>query len=159
MIFVTVGTHPQSFNRLLKAIDELIKKDLIKEEVVMQIGYSTYEPKNARWFRFTNYEEIQRLNMNARLIISHGGAGCILTALSYSKPLIVIPRLKKVKEHTDDHQVQLAKKLQQEGKIIFVDDVKNIFNAIRNVSHIKNKRIIKKNFLSKIISRYISSLS
>jgi UDP-N-acetylglucosamine transferase subunit ALG13 len=41
MIFVTVGTHPQSFNRLLKAIDELVERGKIKEKVVMQIGHST----------------------------------------------------------------------------------------------------------------------
>ena len=45
MIFVTVGTHEQPFNRLIRKIDELKRDGIIKEEVIMQIGYSTYEPK------------------------------------------------------------------------------------------------------------------
>ena len=45
MIFVTVGTHEQSFNRLLKKIDELKKDGIIQEDVIMQTGFSTYEPK------------------------------------------------------------------------------------------------------------------
>ena len=45
MIFVTVGTHEQPFNRLVKAIDKLKKDGVITEDVIMQTGYSTYEPK------------------------------------------------------------------------------------------------------------------
>ena len=44
MIFVTVGTHEQPFNRLLKKIDELKKDGIIHEDVIMQTGFSTYEP-------------------------------------------------------------------------------------------------------------------
>jgi UDP-N-acetylglucosamine transferase subunit ALG13 len=133
MIFVTVGTHTQSFNRLLKAVDELIAKGKIKEEVIMQIGYSTYEPKHARWFRFTTHDEIEKLNKEARIIITHGGAGSILTALKYKKPTIVIPRLKKFDEHTDDHQLDLVKTLEKEGKVIGVYDIKDLELAIKEV--------------------------
>jgi UDP-N-acetylglucosamine transferase subunit ALG13 len=45
MIFITVGTHTQPFNRLLQKIDELIEKGIIKEKVIAQIGYSTYKLK------------------------------------------------------------------------------------------------------------------
>lgn len=49
MIFVTVGTHEQPFNRLVKAIDKLKKDGVITEDVIMQTGYSTYEPKYCKW--------------------------------------------------------------------------------------------------------------
>ncbi len=45
MIFVTVGTHEQAFNRLVKFIDNLKKDGIIEEEVVIQTGFSTYEPQ------------------------------------------------------------------------------------------------------------------
>ena len=45
MIFVTVGTHEQPFNRLIKKIDELKKNGIIQEEVIIQTGFSTYEPR------------------------------------------------------------------------------------------------------------------
>ena len=45
MIFVTVGTHEQPFNRLIEFIDNLKRDGKIQEEVIMQTGFSTYEPK------------------------------------------------------------------------------------------------------------------
>ena len=45
MIFVTVGTHEQPFNRLIQKVDELKKDGVITEDVIIQTGFSTYEPK------------------------------------------------------------------------------------------------------------------
>ena len=45
MIFVTVGTHEQPFNRLIKAIDDMKRKGCITTRVIMQTGFSTYEPR------------------------------------------------------------------------------------------------------------------
>lgn len=35
MIFVTVGTHEQPFNRLIKEVDRLVADGKIKEKVVI----------------------------------------------------------------------------------------------------------------------------
>lgn len=35
MIFVTVGTHEQPFNRLIKKVDDLVADGAIQEKVVM----------------------------------------------------------------------------------------------------------------------------
>ena len=43
MIFVTVGTHEQPFNRLIQKVDELKKEGVITEDVIIQTGFSTYE--------------------------------------------------------------------------------------------------------------------
>ena len=157
MILVTVGTVPQSFNRLLKTVDELVNKGKIKEKVIMQIGNSTYEPKNVRWFRFTSNKEIDNLNRNARIVITHGGAGNILTALNYGKIIIAIPRLKKFNEHTDNHQLDLVRTLEKHGKIIAVYDIKDLEKA---VSKNKNYSIFKKtkSRLSKEIENYLQAL-
>ena len=42
MIFVTVGTHEQPFNRLIKKIDDLVANGNINEKVIVQTGFSTY---------------------------------------------------------------------------------------------------------------------
>lgn len=44
MIFVTVGTHEQPFNRLIKKVDDLVANGNIKEKVIVQTGFSTYIP-------------------------------------------------------------------------------------------------------------------
>ena len=55
MIFVTVGTHEQPFNRLIKKIDELKKDGIINEDVIIQTGFSTYEPKYCQWSKLIPY--------------------------------------------------------------------------------------------------------
>ena len=60
MIFVTVGTHEQQFNRLLKYIDQLVINGVITEDVIMQTGFSTYEPRCCRWSKLFPYSEMQK---------------------------------------------------------------------------------------------------
>ena len=45
MILVLLGTQNNSFNRLLEQIEKNIENGNIKEEVVVQAGYTKYEPK------------------------------------------------------------------------------------------------------------------
>ena len=40
MIFVTVGTHEQQFNRLIEKVDALAGAGVISEPVIMQTGFS-----------------------------------------------------------------------------------------------------------------------
>ena len=39
MIFVTVGTHEQPFNRLIQKVDELKMDGIITEDVIIQTGF------------------------------------------------------------------------------------------------------------------------
>jgi len=154
MIFVTVGTDTNSFNRLLKKVDELIEENKIKDEVIMQIGYSTYIPKYAKWFRFASYNEIKILNKKAKLIITHGGVGSILTALIFEKPVLAVPRLKKFKEHVDDQQTELVKALDKEGYIKGVFDLNKLESEIKKFKMKKVKST--KSMLIKEIKNYLS---
>ena len=58
MIFVTVGTHEQPFNRLIKKIDNLVKNDFIKEKVMIQTGFSTYKPKYCQYQSMISFKEM-----------------------------------------------------------------------------------------------------
>ena len=58
MIFVTVGTHEQPFDRLIKKIDCLVKDAIIKEEVFIQIGYSNYLPKYCKYEKMLPFDEM-----------------------------------------------------------------------------------------------------
>jgi UDP-N-acetylglucosamine transferase subunit ALG13 len=130
MIFVTVGTHTQSFDRLLQEVDRLVGERAIKEKVVGQIGNSKYEPRNFKWFRFTSFDKLNRLYMGADVMITHGGAGSILNGLDRGKPVIAVPRLEKYNEHVNDHQMDLVKFLEKKNKIIAVYDVRDLRKAI-----------------------------
>lgn len=56
MIFVTVGTHEQPFNRLIECVDKLKLNNEIKEEVIIQTGFSTYEPLHCEWQSLFSYQ-------------------------------------------------------------------------------------------------------
>ena len=43
MIFITLGSQKFQFNRLLKAVDDLIEHKKIQDEVFAQTGYSDYQ--------------------------------------------------------------------------------------------------------------------
>ena len=58
MIFVTVGTHEQPFNRLIQKIDELKKDSTIQDDVIIQTGFSTYEPKYCQWSKLIPYQQM-----------------------------------------------------------------------------------------------------
>lgn len=162
MIFVTVGTNENNFDRLLRKIDELIEAGKIKEEVIMQIGHSSYIPKNAKWFKFESYEKMKELNEKASIVITHGGVGSILTALIYKKTVIAVPRMKKFNEHVDDHQVELVKELVKDGKVIGVFNIDDIEDVLNKKTKFKIKstkyRLINeiKKYLENIEKSYIN---
>ena len=109
MILVTVGMHTASFDRLVRAMDRIAAH--VDEKVLMQIGATTYQPQAARWFTFAPASQMEALCEQARVIVSHAGAGSILTALRHSRPLVVMPRLRRYGEMIDDHQIELAEAL------------------------------------------------
>ena len=158
MIFVTVGTHYQGFERLIKAVDELTGKGEIKENVIIQIGYSDYTPKNCKWFRFVDPEDFVEFCKKSNIVITHAGIGSIIIPLKIKKPVIVVPRYKKFNEHTDDHQLQITKELEKEGKIITVYDINNLEKAYKKSKKWKPIHLKEKNKISNLIGDYIKKL-
>jgi len=156
MIFVTVGTHTQSFDRLLQEVDRLVGERAIKEKVVGQIGSSTYEPRNFRWFRFTSFEELERLYGRADVMITHGGAGSILNGLDRGKPVVAVPRLKKFGEHVNDHQIDLVKFLESKRKIVAVYDIRDLKKAIAEAK--RRGKLHTENKVCAEISKFIDSI-
>lgn len=119
MIFVTVGMHSDGFPRLVETMDRLAAHT--EEEVLIQTGSTAYQPSAARWFTFASQAEMDAHSRRAQIIVSHAGAGSILTALRHGKPLIVVPRRQQHGEHIDDHQLELAQALAEVGALIMVD--------------------------------------
>lgn len=137
MIFVTVGTHEQPFNRLVKAIDKLKKDGVITEDVIMQTGYSTYEPKYCKWDKLIPYDEMVKNVENARIVITHGGPASFIMPLQIGKTPIVVPRQKKFDEHVNDHQVEFARNVAERmGTIIPVEDINKLGEIITNYDQI-----------------------
>jgi beta-1,4-N-acetylglucosaminyltransferase len=120
LIFVTVGMHHQGFERLIKGMDQVALRT--EEPVIMQIGASRYEPQHAEWFRFDDQSRVEELSATARVIVSHAGAGTIISAFHQKRPLVVVPRRSGHREHVDDHQLELARALSADGKVVVVEE-------------------------------------
>ena len=85
MIFVTVGTHEQPFNRLIQKIDELKKDGIINEDVIIQTGFSTYEPKYCQWSKLIPYQQMVKNVADAHIVITHGGPASFIMPLQIGK--------------------------------------------------------------------------
>lgn len=137
MIFVTVGTHEQPFNRLIKKVDELKRDGVIQEDVIMQTGFSPYEPKYCEWSKFIPYQQMIKNVEDARIVITHGGPASFIMPLQIGKVPIVVPRQHKFDEHVNDHQVEFARNVAERmGTIIPVEDIEKLEEVIRNYGQI-----------------------
>jgi UDP-N-acetylglucosamine transferase subunit ALG13 len=121
MIFVTVGTPLQPFDRLVKVADDFAAQT--DEAVIIQAGTTTYEPLHAEHFRWTNSETMEKLTQESRIVITQASAGAVIFAIKFKKPLIVVPRRHKYREHYNDHQYQLALALQEGGQAVLVENI------------------------------------
>jgi UDP-N-acetylglucosamine transferase subunit ALG13 len=157
MIFVTVGTHYLGFERLITEMDEIAGK--IDEEVVAQIGSTKYKPKNMKYFTFVEDEkEILELYQEARVVVSHAGAGTLLTILNYNKPAVIVPRLHKFNEHIDDHQLELTDVLKDQGKAIGVYDIGNLESSLKKVENLNYNNKKKNEELIIFLKEYITRM-
>lgn len=156
MIFVTLGTQDKDFSRLLKAIDKEIEKGTIKEKVIVQAGHTKYESKNMEIFDLIPTDEFNEIIEKCDLIITHGGVGNILSAIKKNKPVIAAARLKKFKEHTNDHQKQIIGEFTKQGYILELRDFGKVGKMIEKAKTFKAKKFKSntKNMI-KLIEDYI----
>lgn len=118
MILVLLGTFPMTFQRPLLEIEKLMKKGIIKNEVIVQSGHTPFESKHLKIIPFMPMNELLDLYKKADLIISQGGTGSIIKGIKLGKKVILIPRLFKLNEHVDDHQTELAVEMSKNGYVI-----------------------------------------
>ena len=139
MIFVTVGTHEQPFNRLIQKVDELKRDGIIREEVVMQTGFSTYEPQYCQWSKLIPYQQMVQNVADARIVITHGGPASFIMPLQVGKIPIVVPRQHQYDEHVNDHQVEFARNVAERmGNILVVEDIEKLEQMITDYDEIVN---------------------
>ncbi len=129
MIFVTVGTHEQSFNRLIEYMDDWASHH--DEEVIIQTGFSTYEPKSAKWQKLFTFQQMNTNVDNARIVITHGGPSSFILPLQKGKIPIVVPRRKEFYEHVNEHQLTFCRMISERmNNIILVEDEKKLGQTI-----------------------------
>ena len=133
MIFVTVGTHEQQFDRLIQEVDRLKKENLIQDEVFIQTGYSNYIPKYCEWEKIISYEKMNQMIEESDIIITHGGPATFMGVIAKGKVPIVVPRQKKFGEHVNDHQLEFCNRVKENYPIKLIKETSDIIEKINDV--------------------------
>ena len=155
MFFVTIGMHTKGFDRLVKKMDEIAGN--IDEEVIIQTGGTSFKPQNAKWFDFTTEEEIKELCRKASVVVTHA-AMSILDAWEQGKPVVVVPRLKKYGEVIDDHQLDFAKELEKESRVVVIYDVNMLEDALKR-ANVEPSKVANDRRLVSALKNYVAQFA
>jgi UDP-N-acetylglucosamine transferase subunit ALG13 len=118
VIFATVGSTQIPFERFIRALDVLPG-----DRLFVQHGPVSPPPRAARSKAFMQFPEVVEGMDEAEVVVCHAGAGSILCALRVGHVPVVVPRLRQFAETVDDHQVELARALAAEGKVVCVEEI------------------------------------
>ena len=123
-VFVTVGTNHYNFDRMLQHVESclnLIEQDY---EAVIQYGYSSpYSNEfTVQSEHMLSRDDAEAAYANADLVFSHCGIGSIYNSLYYNRPTVILPRLKKYSEFSDDHQLQIAREIAANPLVFLLEE-------------------------------------
>ena len=143
MILVMLGTQNNDVHRLLDEIEKYVENGNINEEVIVQAGFTKYKSNKMKIFDVTSKKNLEDLIKKADLIITHAGVGSIEMSLEQNKKVIAVPRLKKYKEHVNDHQKDIEGEFNKRGWIIGINDVSELGIALKKVGNFIPKKYEK----------------
>jgi UDP-N-acetylglucosamine transferase subunit ALG13 len=125
VIFVTVGASPLPFGRMLRAVGTLPGEDLF-----VQHGAGMPPQDAARAVDFLSFGEMVQAMESADVVVSHAGAGSIICALRAGHTPLVMPRLARYSETVDDHQLELARALEAQSRVVVLWHADQIVEAV-----------------------------
>ena len=113
-ILVSLGTHGFAFTSLIDRLADLLGDPHL--DVTWQLS-STAAPAGLRGrvHELLSPDELQFAIREADVVVGHAGVGLTLTCLQAGKVPVLVPRRRARREHTDDHQQQLAGELDRQG--------------------------------------------
>ena len=117
MIFVTVGSQKFQFDRLIRAVDDLVAGGVAGDGAFAQTGACTYIPEHMEHEAFLDREAFRARMDACDIVVTHGGTGAIIGAVKDGKKVIAVPRLAKYGEHVDDHQIEIVNQFGEMGLI------------------------------------------
>ncbi len=151
MIFVTVG-HQMPFDRLIRTVETWCERTG-RNDVYAQIGETDFQPTRFNWARTLSPAEFQAHMTNASAIVAHAGTGTIIAALQLGKPLLVLPRLARLGETRNDHQIPTARHFADAGHIMAARDEHELLHMIDRVEHFTPATLLSPRASDQLIAR------
>ena len=81
MIFVTVGSQKFQFDRLIRAVDDLVATGVVGGGGFAQTGACTYIPIHVSHEAFLDRETFRAKMDACDVVVTHGGTGAIIGAV------------------------------------------------------------------------------
>lgn len=116
-VVVVVGTDHHPFGRLIGWVNDWL--GLHPEQATgffVQSGTARVTPA-CPWSPFLDIDQLDVLLDQADVIVCHGGPASISNAWLRGQVPIVVPRLRRLGEHVDDHQLDFCLKVAELGRI------------------------------------------
>jgi UDP-N-acetylglucosamine transferase subunit ALG13 len=114
---VTLGTEVWPFERAVERVIELLPE----AEIVWQTGVTEVRRGGRQLRQWLPAAELRSAIREADVVISHAGVGSAPVALDEGKVPVFLPRLRRRREHVDDHQVEVAAMLARRDLVVAVD--------------------------------------
>ena len=128
MIYVTTGTHPIPFDRLIAAMEAFARTT--SEEVIIQAGASEIAIQYAKHLTFISWDDSRRYIQSARVVVAQAGVGTLIDAISVNARIIIWPRLGRYGEAANDHQLEIANVLNEQGRVLMVNSAEELTAAL-----------------------------
>ncbi len=159
MTLVILGTQDKEFTRLLKMVEDEIKKGLIKGEVIVQAGQTKYKSNYMEILDLIPNTKFNKLIKEADLVITHGGVGSIISALKHGKKVIAVPRLSRYGEHVNDHQLEIVEEFSRLGYIKSAINKRELTKALEEIDSFEEvKYKSNNNKMIKLIEDFIDNI-
>ena len=121
LVFVTVGTDHHRFDRLMDWVERWLGTvDPAEVRCVVQHGYSR-PVAGAECVRLLAHPDLLGHLGQAAVVLAQGGPGSIMDARGCGVLPIVVPRVRRLREVVDDHQVAFTRRLAAEGLVVSVE--------------------------------------
>ena len=131
MILLTLGTDKLGFPRAVDAM--LACPSLAGERIVIQAGHTDEPatlPDHVEWHKFIAYGDLLTAIREADVVVCHAGIGSIMMALEASRRPVIVARLARFNEHVDDHQLDIADRMAEEGLVTYARDLGDLDEKI-----------------------------
>lgn len=126
---VTVGTDHHRFDRLMDWLERWDARHPGAVRWVVQHGYSR-PMSGADGFVIKPRPELLEILREADVVVTQGGPGGIMDSRECGTVPIVVPRLGRLNEVVDDHQVAFAEQLARNGLLVLAQTEDELFASL-----------------------------
>jgi UDP-N-acetylglucosamine transferase subunit ALG13 len=93
---------------------------------------------------FVGMEQFMEQLSGAKILILHAGVGAVLQAIETGHLPVVMPRRRVFGEHVDDHQVDFARAMEQQGLVVVANTAEELEVALRSMLNRAVKPALRK---------------